>query len=50
MPADICEQPLIFFNNGLEQYKQFRRVRFIVKSKRLSDSIKKVNVKKINQN
>ena len=23
MPGDICEQRLIFFNNGLEQYKHF---------------------------
>ena len=50
MPADICEQRLNFFNNGLEQYKQFRSVRFIDKSERISDSIKKVNVNKINQN
>ena len=45
MPDDICEQRLIFFNNGLEHYKQFRSERFIDKSKRLSDTIKKVNVK-----
>ena len=46
MSADICERRLIFFNNGLEQYKQFGSVRFIDKSERHSDTTKKVNVKK----
>ena len=44
VPPETSEQPLSFFNYGRDEYINFRKERYIMKEKKLSDDIKRISL------